>query len=125
MKIKDLIDAVLILRKAKSAIIVTDSLRVFPVGSEIFCDETMMKLNDYIMLFHLPLNLNIMTQEVQIQILKDIIKVLTNSYTIDEALDKSLQTIREEKEKVYQEELPYTAYEKLEVYVENLKKDLK
>lgn len=53
MKIKDLIDAVLILRKAKSAIIVTDSLRISPVGSKIFCDETMMKLNDYIMLFHL------------------------------------------------------------------------
>lgn len=66
-----------------------------------------------------------MTQEVQIQVLKDVIMVLTNSYTIDEALDKSLQIIREEKEHVYQEEIPYTAYEKLEAYVENLKRDLK
>lgn len=66
-----------------------------------------------------------MTQEIQIQVLKDVIKVLTNSDTIDEALDKSLQIIREEKEKVYQEEIPYTAYERLEVYVENLKRDLK
>lgn len=65
-----------------------------------------------------------MTQEVQIRVLKDVIKVLTNSDTIDEALDKSLQTIREEKEKVYQEEIPYTAYECLEAYVEKLKRDL-
>ena len=53
MKIKDLIDAFKILRKAKSAIIVTDSLQVFPVGVETFWDKTMKKLNDYIMLFHL------------------------------------------------------------------------
>ena len=66
-----------------------------------------------------------MTQDIQIQVLKDVIKVLTNSDTIDEALDKSLQIIREEKEKVYQEEIPYTAYERLETYVENLKRDLK
>ena len=66
-----------------------------------------------------------MTQDVQIRVLKDVIKVLTNSDTIDEALDKSLQIIREEKEKVYQEEIPYTAYERLETYVENLKRDLK
>ncbi len=53
MKIKDLINAILILRKAKSAIIVNDSLQVFSVGVETFWDKTMQKLNDHIMLFHL------------------------------------------------------------------------
>ena len=65
-----------------------------------------------------------MTQEVQIRVLKGVVKVLTNSDTIDEALDKSLQIIREEKERLCQEEIPYTAYEWLEAYVENLKRDL-
>ena len=53
MKIGDFINAILILRKAKSAIIVTDSLQVFSVGVETFWDKTMMKLNDYIMRFHI------------------------------------------------------------------------
>lgn len=66
-----------------------------------------------------------MTQEEQISVLQDVIKVLTNSDTIDEALDKSLQIIVEEKQRVYQEEIPYSAYERLEAFTEKLKKELK
>ena len=53
MKVKDLFSAIRVLRKAKSAIIVTDSLTVTPVGVESFWDKTMRKLNDHIMQFHI------------------------------------------------------------------------
>ena len=52
MKVKDLFSAIRVLCKAKSAIIITDSLNVAPVGLETSWDETMRKLNNHIMQFH-------------------------------------------------------------------------
>ena len=53
MKIKDLYSSLHVLRKVKSAIIVTDDLRVIPIGKTAYSDETMCKMNEHIMNFRL------------------------------------------------------------------------
>lgn len=51
MKIKDLYKAFCALRKAKSVIVITDDFIVTPIGKEVYPNNKMYKLYEYIMLF--------------------------------------------------------------------------
>jgi len=62
-------------------------------------------------------------KDSQINILKDLIKVLTGKDTFNEALRISIEAVRKVKAEAAQEQMPYDAYEVLETSAEKLYED--
>ena len=62
-------------------------------------------------------------KDSQINILKDIIKVLTRKDTFNEALGVSIEAKKKEKNGAAQEQMLYDAYELLETSAEKLYED--
>ncbi len=62
-------------------------------------------------------------KDSQINILKDLIKVLTGKDTFNEALGVSIEAIRKVKAEAAQEQMLYDAYELLETSAEKLYED--
>ena len=62
-------------------------------------------------------------KDSQINILKDLIKVLTGKDTFNEALGVSIEAVRKVKAEAAQEQMLYDAYERLETSAEKLYED--
>ena len=56
----------------------------------------------------------------EINVLKDLLKVVTGKETFDDAVAVALNAVREAKASVAQEQVPYDCYEKLECFTEKL-----
>lgn len=56
----------------------------------------------------------------EINVLKDLLKVVTGKDSFNDAITVALNAVREAKAGVAQEELPYVCYEKLECFAEKL-----
>lgn len=56
----------------------------------------------------------------EINVLKDLLKVVTGKDSFNDAIAVALNAVREAKAGVAQEELPYVCYEKLECFAEKL-----
>ena len=59
-------------------------------------------------------------KNTEINVLKDLLKVVTGKETFDDAVAVALNAVREAKASVAQEQVPYDCYEKLECFTEKL-----